>query len=60
MHRYRTGWKAYIGTPRTDGRREKKFPDARHGGREQAYEAACAQRMLWAEAAGNRNGLSPR
>ena len=53
-------WVARIGTPGTDGYKKMTFSDVRHGGREQAYEAACAQRVQWAEEAGNRNGLSPR
>jgi hypothetical protein len=53
-------WYAAIGTYGKDGYRRKFFPDARHGSREQAYEAACAQRSRWAEEVGNRNGLSPR
>jgi hypothetical protein len=60
MYRYKTGWRANIGTRGKDGHHKMRFSDARHGGREQAYEAACEQRMIWAEEAGNRNGLSPR
>ena len=60
VSRQKTGWTAQIGKSRTGGFRRKYFPDARHGGREQAYTAACAQRTLWAEEAGNRNGLEPR
>ena len=54
-------WKASIGTRGKDGFHCKYFPDAKYDGDcDRSYAAACAQRTLWAEAAGNRNGLSPR
>ena len=53
-------WSVSIGTRGKVGYDQKWFSDARHGGREQAYAAACAQRILWADAAGNQNGREPR
>jgi hypothetical protein len=54
-------WRAYIGSPKTDRYRSMWFSDAKYDGdRDRSYAAACAQRTLWAEEAGNRNGLEPR